>query len=144
MRKKRGSLLIESVVGILVLSVVSLLSFTITLSIIRSIDSRKETMDRNESLYAVCNEVKYNLTSKEIEDVMTDNEARVPYKTGFLAEIKTVNLFNIKEDGRKIGEFRIRFSERKAELDKITITLLIENEEVLEQSFIKAPWMCEV
>lgn len=143
MKREKGSLLIETMVGLFILSVIGWISFTLTISIRNSIAMKRKERVLYESFNAVGKELKYNYSIQELDSRLIGGKITIPYKEDFLLEVRDKELFSIVEEDRKIGEFSIELKENKDEYKRYKLKLNIRGE-VLEQDIIKAPWISEI
>ena len=141
--KKQGSILIEVMVSIMILSLTT--TFVISTSI-QNTDILKERILLEEVNRAVSNlihEFKYNMTKDEIEKLLIDEKIGFKYDKDFSRRLFDSEIKNL-EAGEDIEVTKI--SEDSVGL-KLNIQVKIKtekNEVTLENEFTKSWWMDEI
>ena len=141
--KKQGSILIEVMVSIMILSLTT--TFVISTSI-QNTDILKERILLEEVNRDVCNlihEFKYNMTKDEIEKLLIDEKIGFKYDKDFSRRLFDSEIKNL-EAGEDIEVTKI--SEDSVGL-KLNIQVKIKtekNEVTLENEFTKSWWMDEI
>lgn len=132
-KSARGSILIETVAGLFILTVIGWIMFTLIVSMSKSVKFKSESRELYESLHAVVNEVRYNLNEEDLRVKLVDNKIIIPYNRGFLDELREKSLLQIS-NGDKVGIITIEFLE-----DTKDYKIRMESKgEVLEQIVNKA------
>ena len=141
--KKQGSILIEVAASIMILTLTT--TFIISTSI-QNMDILKERILLEEVNRDVCNlinEFKYNMTKKEIEELLSDEKVGFKYNKDFSKELLNSSVKDLKRgediEITKIGEDNL--------ILKLKIQTNINNgksEVEIEKEFTKSWWMDEV
>lgn len=143
MHRKRGSVLLETMAAIFILSVCIIVSLNSIIQQIKCSDSEDKNSRDNYSMKAVCSEIKYNVTYDTILSLLISGSKSIKYSNDFNSKIINIDL--------------TAFESYESEEEKILITKTFENEEYLklkitiqndgnkiEQEIIKARWMDEI
>lgn len=141
--KKQGSILIEVVASIMILTLTT--TFIISTSI-QSMDILKERILLEEVNRDVCNlikEFKYNLTKKEIKELLIDKKVGFEYDKDFSKKLLNASVKDLPK-GEDIKVTIIAEDELILKL-KIQTKIQNENSEVdIEKEFTKGWWIDEV
>jgi len=141
--KKQGSILIEVMVSIMILSLTT--TFVISTSI-QNTDILKERIlleEVNRDVSNLIHEFKYNMTKDEIEKLLIDEKIGFKYDKDFSRRLFDSEIKNL-EAGEDIEVTKI--SEDSVGL-KLNIQVKIKtekNEVTLENEFTKSWWMDEI
>jgi len=141
--KKQGSILIEVMVSIMILSLTT--TFVISTSI-QNTDILKERIlleEVNRDVSNLIHEFKYNMTKDEIEKLLIDEKIVFKYDKDFSRRLFDSEIKNL-EAGEDIEVTKI--SEDSVGL-KLNIQVKIKtekNEVTLENEFTKSWWMDEI
>ena len=141
--KKQGSILIEVVASIMILTLTT--TFIISASI-QNTDVLKERIlleEVNRALYNLTNEFKYNMSKKEIEELLSHEKIGFKYDSDFSKRLLDTNITKLQRGGDieviKLGEDSIGLKL------KIQANIKIEKSEVnIENEFTKSWWMDEI
>ncbi len=141
--KKQGSILIEVAASIMILTLTT--TFIISTSI-QNMDILKERILLEEVNRDVCNlinEFKYNMTKKEIEELLSDEKVGFKYNKDFSKELLNSSVKDLEQGSdieiSKIGEDNL--------ILKLKIQTNIKNgksEVEIEKEFTKSWWMDEL
>ena len=141
--KKRGNILIEVVASIMILTITT--TFIISASMQNS-DVLKERILLEEVNRDVCNltnEFKYNMSTEEIEELLSNEKIGFKYDRDFSRKLLNTDIKDL-EKGNDIEVSTIGKDSVGLKL-KIQANIKIEKNEVnLENKFTKSWWMDEV
>ena len=141
--KKQGSILIEVVASIMILTITT--TFIISASMQNS-DALKERILLEEVNRDVCNltnEFKYNMSTEEIEELLSNEKIGFKYDRDFSRKLLNTDIKDL-EKGNDIEVSTIGKDSVGLKL-KIQANIKIEKNEVnLENKFTKSWWMDEV
>ena len=141
--KKQGNILIEVVASIMILTIAT--TFIISTSIQNS-DALKERILLEEVNRDVCNltnEFKYNMSTEEIENLLSNEKIGFKYDKDFSRKLLNTDIKDI-EKGNDIEVSTIGKDSVGLKL-KIQANIKIEKNEVnVENEFTKSWWMDEV
>lgn len=141
--KKQGSILIEVVASIMILTLTT--TFIISTSI-QNIDILKERILLEEVNRDVCNlinEFKYNLTKEEIKELLIDNKVGFEYDKDFSKKL----LNSPVKDLPKGEDIQVTIIAEDELILKLKIQTKIKNEKSevdIEKEFTKGWWIDEV
>jgi len=141
--KKQGSILIEVIASIMILT------FTTTFIISASIQNADVLKERilleevNRSVYNLTNELKYNISKEEIEELLKDDKIGFKYDSNFSKRLFDENVKKL-ERGNDIEVSKIGVNNVGLKI-KIKANIKIEKSEVsVENEFTKSWWMDEI
>lgn len=141
--KKQGSILIEVVVSIMILTLAT--TFIINASIQNS-DILKERIlqeEVNRSVYNLTNEFKYNVSKEEIEQLLNNDKIGFKYDSEFSKKLLNTDIKNL-ERGKDIEVSKIGDDSVGLKI-KIRANIKSGKSEVnMENEFIKSWWMDEI
>lgn len=141
--KKQGSILIEVVASIMILTLTT--TFIISTSI-QNIEILKERILLEEVNRDVCNlinEFKYNLTKKDIEELLRDKKVGFKYNEDFSKKLLNSSVKELQQ-GEDIQVTKIEDDNLIIKF-KIKTNIKNEKSEVeIEKEFTKSWWMDEV
>ena len=141
--KKEGSLLIEVMASIAILTLSITFIISANIENFKIIKARILAEEINRSVYNLINEIKYNISKEHIEELLSDGEIGFSYDKEFSKDLlsKEIDDFNRGEEIKiiMIGE------------DEIGLRLKIEanikreeNEINIGKEFNKSWWMDEI
>lgn len=141
--KKQGSILIEVVASIMILTLTTTFIIDTT---IKNADVLKERILLEEVNRDVCNltkEIKYNMTREEIEQMLTHESIGFKYDKDFSKRLMSVDVKNL-EQGKDIEVSKIGEDSIGLKL-KIKANIKIEKSQInVENQFTKSWWMDEM
>lgn len=143
MHIRRGSVLLETMIAIFMLSICISVSLNSIIQQIKCSNSEDENSRDNYSIKAVCSEIKYNVTYDKILTLLISGNKSIKYSNDFALKIINTDLtaFESPEsEDKKISIEKISENEEYLNL-KITIQ---NDENKIEQEIIKARWMDEI
>lgn len=137
--KKKGSIFIETVVGV---SIILLMFLVVALLIGENIKSsfrREEIEESNRIIYCIMQEIKYNTTLEEILCLTNTDNLELEIYDEFLVDLSDLDLGKMPKGHDIIIKAIPTEDENKI---KVEIELnLISKDESLERSFFKYRWM---
>jgi len=141
--KKQGSILIEVIASIMILT------FTTTFIISASIQNADVLKERilleevNRSVYNLTNELKYNISKEEIEELLKDDKIGFKYDSDFSKRLFDEDVKKL-ERGNDIEVIKIGADNVGLKI-KIQANIKIEKREAnVENEFTKSWWMDEI
>ena len=141
--KKQGSILIEVIASVMILTLTT--TFIISASI-QNADVLKKRILLEEVNRAVCNltnEFKYNISTKEIEELLSTEKIGFKYDRDFSEKLLNKDIKEL-EKGKDIEISKIGEDSVGLKL-KIQASIKIEKNEVnVENEFTKSWWMDEI
>lgn len=141
---KKGNTLIESIISLfIVLISVSLLN-SIVISTNKSIEYRNEKNNIDNISYAIENEMKYNLTFEEIDNIFdNNNEVSFKYTEDIMSKLLYTNLISL-ERGNEDKIIIKKINDNNSESFRIcnyNIKIYKGGKVLLERNVIKSYWM---
>ena len=137
--KKKGSIFIETIVGV---SIILLMFLVVALLIGENIKSsfrREEIEEANRIIYCIMQEIKYNTTLEEILCLTNTDNLELEIYDEFLVDLSDLDLGKMPKGHDIIIKAIPTEDENKI---KVEIELnLISKDESLERSFFKYRWM---
>lgn len=140
---KKGSTLIEAVISMAILLIALTISTQIFLVASKSIVIRRNREKANRVSYAIENEIKYNLTFEEINNLLVNERLSLDYTENILDSLLTNSLSSLNSGNRIIIEKKSNHSvENNYNISTFKITINDSNGGILnEREFIKSYWM---
>ena len=140
---KKGSTLIEAVISMAILLIALTISTQIFLVASKSIVIRRNREKANRVSYAIENEIKYNLTFEEINNLLVNERLSLDYTENILDSLLTNSLSSLNSGNRIIIEKKSNHSvENNYNIATFKITINDSNGGILnEREFIKSYWM---
>ena len=141
--KKEGSMLIEVMVSIAILTLTTIFIISANIENSNIIKKRILAEEVNRGVYNLMNEIKYNISKSEIEEILSEGEIELEYNKDFSKKLlnRKINELNTGE------EIKITmFKEDNVDL-KIKIEANVKrdgNEVNVEREFNKSWWMDEI
>lgn len=140
-RKRKGSLLLEVVVSIMILLIATTLALKLSLAGAKSFNGRKEKEEANRVAYAIENEIKYNIKIDSLINKFNNTTTiKYEYTKNFLNNLTNTSLLDLNSgNGIEINKV---LSSSNDSIIKIKVTIKNNNKEILcEREFIKSDWM---
>lgn len=141
--KKKGSVLIEIIAGITILTLATTFIVSASIENLKVLKKRILSEEVNRTIYNLMNEVKYNTSSEQIEELLQDGNISFKYSEN----ISNILLMKQIEDLDRGEEIKISIIGE----DDIGLKLKIEanvkkeeNEINIEKDFNKSWWMNEI
>jgi hypothetical protein len=142
--KKKGSLMVEVLIALGVLSVMSILAINTCGILIISNDKRINKHKMNECVYGVVNDIKYNIKYNELIIAIKSNNISKKYGNEFLYNLATKNLLLCEAKVKEDEKIDIELLNRETYIQDKTLSLKIQinyRGEYLEKTITKDPWM---
>jgi flagellar basal body-associated protein FliL len=140
-RKRKGSLLLEVVISIMILLIATTLALKLSLAGAKSFNERGEKEEANRIAYAIENEVKYNVKIASLIEKFNNNTTiKYEYTKNLLNNLTNTSLLDLNSgNGIEINKV---LSSSNDSIIKIKVTIKNNNKEILcEREFIKSDWM---
>ncbi|MDR3596793.1 hypothetical protein [Clostridium sp.] len=141
--KKQGSILIEVVASIMILSLTT--AFVVT-TYIQSSNILKNRILHEEVERSVCNlikELKYNISKDEIETLLSNGTIGFKYDSGFSKKLINIPITEL-EQGTDIEISKVAEDSMGLKLKIIANIQSSRSSALVEKEFIKSWWMDEV
>ena len=137
--RKKGSIFIETIVGVsIILSIFLIVSLLISENI-KSSFRREEMEESNRIIYCIMQEIKYNMTLEEILYLTNTNDLKLENYDEFLLDLSSLDLRSMPKGDEIIIKTIPTEDEDKIEVEiKLNLT---SKDESLERSFVKYKWM---
>ena len=149
-KKKKGSLLIEVIVGLMILMIASTMAMTSIFAANKSKIRRDRYDEANRIAYSIMNEIKYNYTYKEVcdeilkigENGVENKSLGIKYKNDTLEKLPTTKIFLLERGTDIIIQILSKNATDNILQMKITINLNVGGELIIvERIFNKSWWM---
>lgn len=137
---KKGSILLEAIGAITIVLIALMLSCRICITMSKTIDKEKQTYRNKESLNAICNEIKYNITYEELLTALKDNCRLIKYEDNFLNILMDKKLLDFSSVNVKGNRVKIELLDEDDCSLEIKITIYYNNQ-VFEEEVEKGRWM---
>lgn len=138
----KGSILIEVLLALAIISIIITVSFKNIVSLYKSTELRRESFLRNEALFIVCNEIKYNVKYNRIKEKLLMSDIVLKYNNNFFNEIQNKDILsmNTTEDVENNSICISLISEYNQRL-KIRVLVKNNKEDFINEVIDKAEWM---
>lgn len=130
-------------ISIFLLLIMISTALSISTRFINSINERKDKENINESMYAICSELKYNVSLNKINDELISGSKVIKYDNNLLKDLLNKDLFAFEEDAYGDSILKIELIEKNESRVRLKIQIKYKGE-TLEQEIIKAEWMDEI
>lgn len=130
-------------ISIFLLLIMISTALSISTRFINSINERKNKENINESMYAICSELKYNVSLNKINDELISGSKVIKYDNNLLKDLLNKDLFAFEEDTYGDSILKIELIEKNESRVRLKIQIKYKGE-TLEQEIIKAEWMDEI
>ncbi|EKQ58195.1 MULTISPECIES: hypothetical protein [unclassified Clostridium] len=140
--RKEGSILIEVIASLMILSLTTIFIVSASIQNSRILKERILSEEVNRDVCNLINELKYNVTRKEIDDMLIDEKIGFKYDQDFSKNLLNSGIVNLGK-GEDIEICKISEDEMGLKL-KVIANIKDEVSEVnLEKEFTKSWWMDE-
>lgn len=142
MSNKKGSMIIETVIGIFTLCILAALIMNTTIALEKSSVKRKIKQEISSISFSIISELKYNYTLVEVDELIKENKLSFKYYNEFLLDLTNQRLVDFKE-GNNIVIKKVE-TIKNGRIEKYVIVFNIDfGEEIIkyEEEFIKSLWM---
>ncbi|OOM09212.1 hypothetical protein [Clostridium saccharobutylicum] len=138
--KKEGSILIEVVASLMIISLTSTFIVKANIQNYRILKERMLSEEVNRTVYNIINEFKYNVDKNEINNLLENNEVGFQYYDNFSEDLINKNISDFQR-GDDIKIMKVGEDEKKLKL-KIEANIKEDNNEInVEEDFTKSWWM---
>lgn len=137
--KKKGNILLETIVAVNIILGVFLIVTSLINKNIESFFKRRKIEEANRIIYCVMQEVKYNLTLDELLNLTKEKEFKLKLYDNFLIDISNTNL-ELMPKGNEIVIKAVNTDDPDKIEIELKVDLLSENE-TLYKNFNKYKWM---
>lgn len=138
--KKEGSILIEVVASLMVISLTSTFIVKTNIQNYRILKERMLSEEVNRTVYNIINEFKYNVDKNEINNLLENDEVGFQYYDNFSKDLMNKSISDFKR-GDDIKIMKIGEDEKRLKL-KIEANVKEHNNEInVEEDFTKSWWM---
>ncbi|NFH89190.1 hypothetical protein FDA33_03000 [Clostridium botulinum] len=138
--KSKGSILIEGIAALFILSLMMMFSMNVYIHNNRVLKERIVREELNRAIYNITNELKYNTKMNELKDRLNEEPLKLSFNEEFFNELISKEILDlIQGDDIKIS--KIKEDEYKLE---ILITGFVNKDDIkvdIEENFIKMWWM---
>lgn len=138
--KSKGSILIEAIAALFMLSLILMFSISTHIHNNRILKERILREDLNRGIYNITNELKYNTKMNELKDILNKEPLKLSFDENFFEELTSKEVLDLTE-GKDIKISKIKEDDYKLE---ILITAFVNKDDIqvqIEESFIKMWWM---
>lgn len=137
--RKKGSVFIETIVGVsIILSIFLIVSLLIGENI-KSSFIREEMEESNRIIYCIMQEIKYNMALEEILNLTNTGDLKLDNYDELLVDLSSLDLAEMPKGDEIIIKTIPTEDENKIEVE-IKLNL-VSKDESLERSFVKYKWM---
>lgn len=141
MIKKKGGSLVESLVSLFILSILIFISVKTSIILYKSTINRVEINNRNNAIYAIINEIKYNVEFDYLNEKLNQGDLFIEESEDILEKL---TYMDIKELVNSFyGETTISKVEEIEGGIKINVKIKYKDN-IIEEEFIKGWWMDEI
>ncbi|OSA97974.1 UNVERIFIED_ORG: hypothetical protein B2H98_06210 [Clostridium botulinum] len=138
--KSKGSILIEGIAALFILSLMMMFSMNVYIHNNRVLKERILRENLNRAIYNITNELKYNTKMNELKDRLNEDSLKLSFNEEFFIELISKEILDLTQ-GDDIKISKIKEDEYKLE---ILITGFVNKDNIkvdIEESFIKMWWM---
>ncbi|NFK73987.1 hypothetical protein FDB07_01270 [Clostridium botulinum] len=138
--KSKGSILIEAIAALFMLSLIVMFSISTYIHNNRILKERILREDLNRGIYNITNELKYNTKMNELKDILNKEPLKLSFDENFFKELTSKEVLDLTE-GKDIKISKIKEDDYKLEM---LITAIVNKDDIqveIEESFIKMWWM---
>lgn len=141
--KKEGSILIEVMVGIAILTLSTIFIINATIENFNIIKKRILAEEVNRAVYNLMNEIKYNISKERLEEMLSNGEFGLEYDKDLSKSLISKEIYELNSG----NEIKIIMLEEEETGLKLKIEANVEREENeinIEKEFNKSWWMDEI
>lgn len=138
--KKKGSMLIECLVAIFILTTICMLFVSINKGDVNSFKEREEARDNSILLNNVISELKFNVKLENLEDKFINNKLSINIGEDFNNRLQNENILDISDENEK----KLILVEKMQDLEngmKLNLILKEDDIEILKYEVTKELWM---
>lgn len=141
--KKEGSILIEVMAGIAILTLSTIFIINATIENFNIIKKRILAEEVNRAVYNLMNEIKYNISKERLEEMLSNGEFGLEYDKDLSKSLISKEIYELNSG----NEIKIIMLEEEETGLKLKIEANVEREENeinIEKEFNKSWWMDEI
>ncbi|WP_338627537.1 hypothetical protein QJR52_06430 [Clostridium baratii] len=138
--KKKGSMLIECLVAIFILTTICMLFVSINKGDMVSFKERERSRNNNILLNNIILELKFNVKLENLEEKFINNKLSINIGEDFSNKLQNENILNINDENEK----KLILVEKVEDLEngmKLNLILKENNTEILKYEVTKELWM---
>lgn len=138
--KKKGSMIIECLVAIFILTTICMLFVSINKGDMVSFKEREEARDNSILLNNIISELKFNVKLEDLEEKFINNKLSINIGEDFNNKLQNENILNINNESRK----KFILVEKVQDLEngiKLNLILKEDDIEILKYEVTKELWM---
>lgn len=138
--KKKGSMLIECLVAIFILTTIAMLFVSINRSDVVSFKERERSRDNSILLNNIISELKFNVKLESLEEKLINDKLIINIGEDFNNKLQNENILNINDESRK----KFILVEKVQDLEngiKFNLILKEDGIDILKYEVIKELWM---
>ncbi|WP_252226023.1 hypothetical protein [Clostridium sp. ZBS2] len=138
--KSKGSILIEAIAALFMLSLIIIFSISTYIHNNRILKERMLREELNRAIYNITNELKYNTKMNKLKDTLNKEPLTLSFDENFFEELTNTEILDLTK-GNDIKISKLKEDDYKLE---ILIKGLINKDNIqvdIEESFIKMWWM---
>lgn len=138
--KKKGSMLIECLVAIFILTTICMLFVSINKGDVNSFKEREEGRNNSILLNNVISELKFNVKLENLEEKFINNKLSINIGEDFNNRLKNENILDISDENEK----KLILVEKMQDLEngmKLNLILKEDDIEILKYEVTKELWM---
>lgn len=138
--KKKGSMIIECLVAIFILTTICMLFVSINKGDMVSFKEREEARDNSILLNNIISELKFNVKLEDLEEKFINNKLSINIGEDFNNKLQNENILNINDESIK----KIILVEKVQDLEngiKLNLILKEDDIEILKYEVTKELWM---
>ena len=140
--KNQGSILIEVVASIMILTITTTFIISASMKNMQVLKERILLEEVNRDVCNLINEFKYNLTKEEIKEILKDEKVGYKYSEDFSKKLLNMPVKEL-EKGNEIEIIKIGEDDIGTRFKVQTNIKNEKSEAVIEREFIKSWWMDE-
>lgn len=141
--KKEGSILIEIMAGIAILTLSTIFIVNATIENFNIIKKRILAEEVNRAVFNLMNEIKYNISKERLEEILSNGEFGLEYDKDLSKSLISKEIYELNSG----NEIKIIMLEEEGTGLKLKIEANVEREENeinIEKEFNKSWWMDEI
>lgn len=140
---KKGSTIVESIVALYIILISVTIAIQISIITSKSIKLREEKEKANRVAYAIENEIKYNLTINQVNNIFKNSNLNLKYRDDII-DFLSENSFLLLENGENITIEKLREESLEEKYKIYVLKIKVLNSKggiIAEREFIKSYWM---
>lgn len=141
--KKEGSILIEVMAGIAILTLSTIFIINATIENFNIIKKRILAEEVNRAVYNLMNEIKYNISKEHLKEMLDDGEFGLEYNKDLSKNLISKEIYELN-NGNEIKIIMLKEDDIGLKLKIEANVEREENEINIEKEFNKSWWMDEI